>query len=53
LAVGGISAANAADAIAAGADGVAAISAITAAQNPGLAATEIIESIGKQKNRRR
>jgi thiamine-phosphate pyrophosphorylase len=53
LAIGGISAANAADVIAAGADGVAVISAITAAENPKKAATEIIESIGKIKKPRR
>jgi thiamine-phosphate pyrophosphorylase len=49
LAIGGITVANAADVISAGADGVAVISAITAAINPGRAATEIIESIGKLK----
>jgi len=53
LAIGGISAANIADVISAGADGVAVISAIAAAKNPGRAATEIIESIGKLKNRAR
>jgi len=51
LAIGGISAANSADVIASGADGVAVISAITAAQDPLKAATEIIESIGKLKKR--
>jgi len=51
LAIGGISAANVADVISAGADGVAVISAITASENPKKAATEIIESIGKLKNR--
>jgi len=53
LAIGGISVANAADVIAAGADGVAVISAITAADNPKKAATEIIESIGKINKPRR
>jgi len=53
LAVGGISAANVADVIFAGADGVAVISAIAAAENPRRAAIEIIESIGKLKNRAR
>jgi len=52
LAIGGISVANVADVIASGADGVAVISAITAATDPKKAATEIIESIGKIKNRR-
>jgi len=51
LAIGGITAANVADVISAGADGVAVISAIAAAKNPVQAATEIIESIGKLKNR--
>ncbi len=51
LAIGGISTANVADVISAGAAGVAVISAITAAANPANAATEIIESIGKLKNR--
>ena len=49
LAIGGISAANVADAISAGADGVAVISAIADAKNPVQAAIEIIESIGKLK----
>jgi len=52
LAIGGISAANAAGVISAGADGVAVISAITAAGNPKQVAIEIIESIGKIRNRR-
>jgi len=52
LAIGGISVDNVADVIASGADGVAVISAITAATDPKKAATEIIESIGKIKNRR-
>jgi len=52
LAIGGISVANVADVIASGADGVAVISAIAAATDPKKAATEIIESIGKIKNRR-
>jgi thiamine-phosphate pyrophosphorylase len=53
LAIGGISAANLADVISAGADGVAVISAIASAANPKKAAIEIIESIGKLKNRAR
>jgi thiamine-phosphate pyrophosphorylase len=53
LAIGGINAANAGKVIRAGADGVAVISAIAAAKNPVQAATEIIESIGKLKNRTR
>jgi thiamine-phosphate pyrophosphorylase len=52
LAIGGISAANLADVIAAGADGVAVISAIAVADNPSQAAAEIIELIEKIKNRR-
>jgi len=52
LAIGGISVANVADVIASGADGVAVISAIAAATDPKKAATEIIELIGKIKNRR-
>jgi len=51
LAIGGISAANSADVIASGADGIAVISAITAAQDPLKAATEIIESIGRLRKR--
>ena len=51
LAIGGIYASNVSDIICAGADGVAVISAIAAAKNPVQAATEIIESIGKLKNR--
>jgi len=53
LAIGGISAANAADVISAGADGLAVISAIASAANPKKAAIDIIESIGKLKNRAR
>jgi thiamine-phosphate pyrophosphorylase len=53
LAIGGICAANAADVISAGADGVAVISAIAAAENPKSAAAELIEAIGKLKNRAR
>ena len=51
LAIGGISAANAADVISTGGDGVAVISAITAVADPKKAATEIIGLIGKLKNR--
>ncbi len=47
LAIGGISATNAAEVIAAGADGVAVISAIGSAVNPRRASTEFIEAIGK------
>jgi thiamine-phosphate pyrophosphorylase len=47
LAIGGISASNAGEAIAAGGDGVAVISAIASAENPRRATTEIIESIDK------
>lgn len=53
LAIGGISSANVADVVSAGADGVAVISAITSAANPKTAATELIESIEKLKNRLR
>ena len=53
VAIGGISAANVAEVISAGADGVAVISAITASDEPQKAAAEIIESINKQKGRRR
>jgi thiamine-phosphate pyrophosphorylase len=53
LAIGGISPANAAEVIRAGADGVAVISAITGAENPRSAAAELIEAIGKLKNRAR
>src|SRR4030042_937095 len=49
----GISVANLPDVISAGADGVAVISAIASAANPKKAAIEIIESIGKLKNRAR
>jgi thiamine-phosphate pyrophosphorylase len=51
LAIGGITPFNVADVISAGADGVAVISAIASAADPKKAATEIIESIGKLKNR--
>ncbi len=53
LAIGGISAANAAEVISAGADGVAVISAIAAAMNPHEAAAQIIEAVGNIKNRTR
>jgi len=53
LAIGGISATNVGDVIAAGADGVAVISAITTAKIAKKAAAEIIESIHRQKGRRR
>ena len=53
MAIGGITALNVADVISAGADGVAVISAIAAAANSKKAAIEIIESIGKLKNRAR
>jgi thiamine-phosphate pyrophosphorylase len=53
LAIGGITVANFSDVISAGADGVAVISAIAAAANSKKAAIEIIESIGKLKNRAR
>jgi thiamine-phosphate pyrophosphorylase len=53
LAIGGISAANATEVIAAGADGVAVISAVTAALDSQKAAAEIIEAIEKRKDRRR
>lgn len=53
LAIGGISSANVSDVISAGADGVAVISAISSAGDPERAAIEIIESIGKIKNRTR
>jgi thiamine-phosphate pyrophosphorylase len=53
LAIGGISSANVSDVISAGADGVAVISAIASAANPKTAATELIESIEKLKNRPR
>ena len=49
LAIGGISAANAAKVISAGADGVAVISAITSAKNPKRAAVEMLETIKEQK----
>lgn len=45
LAIGGISAANAAGVIGAGADGVAVISAIAAADNPRTAASELAKAI--------
>jgi thiamine-phosphate pyrophosphorylase len=47
LAIGGINGANVAAVISAGASGVAVISAIAAAENPRVAATELIEAIGK------
>lgn len=53
LAIGGISSANVSDVVSAGADGVAVISAIASAPNPKTAATELIESIEKLKNRAR
>jgi thiamine-phosphate pyrophosphorylase len=53
LAIGGISAGNAADVISAGADGVAVISAIAAAMNPHKAAAKFIEAVGNIKNRTR
>jgi thiamine-phosphate pyrophosphorylase len=49
LAIGGISASNAADVVPAGADGVAVISAITSAARPQKAAAKIVEAIRKQK----
>jgi len=52
LAIGGITAARAAEVIAAGADGLAVISAIASAVSPRQASTEFIEAIGKvRKNR--
>ena len=53
LAIGGISAANAAEVISAGADGVAVISAIAAAKDPQKAAAGIVETIKRQADRRR
>jgi thiamine-phosphate pyrophosphorylase len=53
LAIGGIDAGNASAVVRAGADGVAVISAVTAAADPGQAATQIIESIGILGIRRR
>ena len=53
LAIGGISAVNAAVVISAGADGIAVISAITDAADPRKAAAKIIKSIHQQINRRR
>jgi thiamine-phosphate pyrophosphorylase len=47
LAIGGISASNAAEVVRAGADGVAVISAITGAGNVAKAAAEIVEAIRK------
>lgn len=47
LAVGGISAANAAEVIRAGANGVAVISAVAAADNPKTAASELAKAIRK------
>jgi thiamine-phosphate diphosphorylase len=52
LAIGGISAANAAEVISAGADGVAVISAITSALDPQKAAAGILEAVRKQKDQR-
>ncbi len=52
LAIGGISAANVAEVIAAGADGVAVISAITSALDPQKAAAGILEAVRKQKDQR-
>ncbi len=49
LAIGGVTASNAADVMDAGADGVAVISAIASAADPRRAASELIESIGKVK----
>lgn len=51
IAIGGISAANVSDVIAAGADGVAVISAIACASDAKKAAAELIGFIGKLKNR--
>ncbi|MGB7294479.1 MAG: thiamine phosphate synthase [Candidatus Aminicenantales bacterium] len=51
LAIGGIALANVAAVVSAGADGVAVISAIASAEDPKKAATELIESIEKSKNR--
>jgi thiamine-phosphate pyrophosphorylase len=53
LAIGGISSANVSDVVSAGADGIAVISAIASAANPKKAATELIETIEKLKNRLR
>jgi thiamine-phosphate pyrophosphorylase len=53
LAIGGITARNAGDVIAAGADGVAVISAITGSPDPRRAASEFIEAIGKLRIRGR
>jgi thiamine-phosphate pyrophosphorylase len=52
LAIGGITASNAAEVIAAGADGVAVISAVSSAKDPRRAASELIGSIDKLKSRR-
>ncbi len=52
LAIGGISAANAAEVISAGADGVGVISAITAAKDPQKATAGILEAVRKQKDQR-
>ena len=49
LAIGGVTASNAADVMDAGADGVAVISAIASAADPRRAASELIESIDKVK----
>ncbi len=45
IAIGGINAENAADVIAAGADGIAVVTAITLAEDPTIAAKELIEVI--------
>ena len=52
VAIGGISTANAADAVAAGADGVAVISAITAAESPEAATRELGAAVTAGKERR-
>ena len=52
VAIGGVSTANAADAVAAGADGVAVISAITAAENPEAATRELTGAVAEGRERR-
>lgn len=47
LAIGGITAANAAEVLAAGADGVAVISALLAAEDPGAAARALLAAVGE------
>lgn len=52
VAIGGISVANAADAVAAGADGVAVISAIAAAADPEAATRELSDAVAAGRERR-